>query len=189
MMKMDKDVLNYIQRNRTSATSTRKEPDVLIEKYAKAGLTTLHKRLEKERMKRDLCENHLAFHLDYFNIEGIYDKNFIKRGARAGVVPLKSGLFTKKALYLVKVADYIGDIPEAMVDVILENKGRYGSFYVGKPASYTVPPDPLLLATKEKTDFKWGGRSDLSFYVLGVWGDDWYDLDLRCLESTARTEK
>lgn len=198
--RMDEDVRNFVLSHRSQTEQKTDVSLAQVEKYYRAGLTGLAEKMNKQRGVRAT----LAFEtpwrtsihrpLEWEPIEA-HLKSFIRPNAPSCRIILKKETASHegKALYIVKIRDYIGDIPDDMVDVILENKDRYGDLYVAKPSSYSVLlHDPLLLATVESIDFedkRPGCCGRKTFYVLGVWGDDWFDLNLDCFKVDDADEK
>ncbi|GAG83405.1 unnamed protein product, partial [marine sediment metagenome] len=102
----------------------------------------------------------------------------------------------RKALVLIPRDQWIGDIPEEILDQTLLNKHNFKSLYVAPiisghveteyPDTHIITQDltgvtsmqkidPLLLGSyREEID----GAGPANFAVLGVWGDDWFDLKL-----------
>lgn len=99
----------------------------------------------------------------------------------------------RRALVLIPRSQWIGDIPEEILDHALLNKHNFKSLYVAPVISGYVETeyphihiitqdltsiqksDPLLLGSDRKEINESGPAN---FAVLGVWGDDWFDLKL-----------
>ena len=102
----------------------------------------------------------------------------------------------RRALVLIPCSQWLGDIPEEVLDYALLNKHNFKSLYVAPvisghvkkeyPDTHLITQDLTGLTLMQKIDplllgsyiEEIKGNGPANFAVLGVWGDDWFDLKL-----------
>ena len=85
---------------------------------------------------------------------------------------------------LIEPHKYVEDVPEQILDTMIENKEVFSNYYVGTPkiVQHSTLSDPILFGSQ--VDLHGIGGSpgfrpvDAWVAVLGVWDDDWHEVDL-----------
>ena len=204
-MNVYEELERYFERTTTTPVSRQ---DLLLKlelaaKYGALGFNAKVSRIEKEiqTIKPTPSDIFLwiALKLKLLRITPLRNgDNYHPRGFY-GVMLERSGI-KRRALILIPVNDWVGDVPNEILDAALLTQHNFSSLYVapivsgetkhrpGLPADFETEDlanivvanagisiiDPLLLGC-----FREELNEGLeNFAVLGVWGDDWFDLKL-----------
>jgi len=181
---IDPIILETIELNKQEPHQTTKK----IEKYKEAGFSYKVKTIKRsEYLKktpfliiRPSVDGHYNVLDGYGSLPHIHlpTKRFKNFFGTRQINPV---------LALIPVSIYKGDVPMFILDTIIKNKTTFKDFAIGVPGkAHAQSSDPVLFGTNDK--FPTGsldGERRIDLHILGVWGDDWHELDLRRLESTA----
>jgi len=151
-----------------------------LEKYREAGFTKRVKVIERSDYLRKS---------PYLIIRASVDIHYIDLGGYARLPHIhlrrriKHWFFTQEiesVLALIPISQYKDNVPEFILDTIIKNQDNFQDFAIGIPAKPHLINDPILFGAKTTFPIQYndrGGRN-MDLYVLGVWGDDWHELDL-----------
>lgn len=162
-----------------------KDETKLYKKYKEAGFTTQGSYLEKADSNllwvKLLCETGRLYgnHLRYVNLgDEVIQEEVTKTGLLGISYNAHERKVKTKILQLIRTWEYEDIVPEKILDTIIKHKNDFNHFFIGVPQtidknSITKLIDPILLGCND-----YNSDSYCWFAVLGVWGNDWYEVNL-----------
>ena len=152
------------------------EYEMMAKKYQEAGFTLKNKKLSTEiKIKGSpFLSVELRVWTSYWRGHRCYTASFSRQKTRKRFLRDET-INEHVSIPLLTPNIYGDDVPEQILDTMIKNKSKFNHYYILLPEQARVTvDDPVLLGSYDAVlpyERNW-------FAILGVWGTDWYELNL-----------
>lgn len=186
----DQDVMNLLMKNRIviPVGSNKADQERIGEKYKALGfMKQAHIKLKHQGRSKFLwLELSLRHNWTY---GAWWRRTFEAQTVLKTIYETKKKLFgseqveiAKKYLRLMTPTQYGEEIPEQILDTMLKYKDDFKAFYIGTIEAHVPIQDPILFGAEKEIKCPHDDQANLNFEqqfaVLGVWGTDWFEVNL-----------